>query len=165
MKPPGRLAFLTLPAALLIILFVGSCSKDNSPRAPLPENPERIPCEVCTSFAGYYELRDVSVNTINGTDIWSPLPVSTINGKIYAGYLILNTFSELTVYRSGELFNYQEFTTSPFSYSEFYNYWILSDSTMAVGPEKEAASFYPHLGPDAVRVDTVIWDRCRYVRN
>ena len=130
----------------------------------LQEDPQRIPCEVCEQVAGYYQLTDVVVDTVHGTPVWKPLPVSIFGGEIFSGYLILNTFSELVVYRSGEVFNTQEFTTTPFAYTEFYNYWIVNDSVMTVGPEHEPGSFFPHLSMPAGKVDTIIWDRCRYVR-
>jgi len=112
-------------AAGVFIVTINSCSKHETVRAPLPENPQRIPCDECEPFAGYYELRDVTVNTINGAVVWSPLPVSTIFGKIFAGYI---------------------------------------DSALLVGPEKEPGTFYPHPGSQVNRIDTIIWDRCRYVR-
>ncbi len=159
-----RLVFLTALVAGAVIATFNSCTRDEIVKAPLPENPQRIPCDACEPFAGYYELRDVSVNTINGTDIWSPLPVSRINGKIYGGYITLNTLSELVVYQTGEAYNSQTFTTYPYTFTLFYNYWIRNDSAMTVGPEHEPGSFFPHLGPDLDRIDTIIWDRCRYVR-
>src|SRR5665648_190759 len=109
MKPARLFVFL---AALTIGVFIAtfnSCIKHETVRAPLPENAQRIPCEECEPFAGYYELTDVTVNTINGFVVWSPLPVSTIHGKIYAGYITLNTLSELTVYQAGDAFNSQSF--------------------------------------------------------
>ncbi len=158
------LVFITVLTAGLFILIFNSCSKHETVRAPLPVNPQRIPCEACEPFAGYYELRDVTVNTINGSVVWSPLPVSTIDGKIFAGYLMLNTLSELVVYQAGEAYNSQWFTTNPYTYTIFYNYWIRNDSSLVVGPEKEPGAFFPHLGAQVSRIDTIIWDRCRYVR-
>ncbi|MBE0648650.1 MAG: hypothetical protein IH596_12810 [Bacteroidales bacterium] len=161
----GRSLFiLTVLAVGILSAAFSSCSKDNSPRAPLPENPQRIPCEECEPFAGYYELTDVTANTANGSVVWSPLPVSTIHGKIFAGYIRLNTLSEMVVYQMGEAYNSQSFTTEPYTFTLYYNYWIVNDSVLKVGPEKEPGEFYPHRGEGFNRVDTIIWDRCRYVR-
>lgn len=148
-----------------LILTICSCDKDEIVRAPLPVNPQIIPCEACIPFAGYYDLREVNVNIVNGNIIWSPLPVGTINGKIYGGYLILDTYSQMVVHQSGEAFNYQWFTTEPYNNTLQYNYWITNDSSLTVGPDHLPGSFYPHLGPQDNRIDTIIWDRCRYVRH
>lgn len=150
-------------AAVFLIVLYG-CADKEVVKPTYWEDPQHIPCETCIPFDGYYTLRDVDINSLPGNPLWMPLPANTISGKIFSGYLMLNTFSELTVYRSGEVYNSQEFTTLPFAYTEFYNYFIISDSTMKVGPEKEPACFFPHLGPNIHRIDTIIWDRCRYIR-
>lgn len=161
---PVRFTSLIWLMLVFISTAFNSCDKKEVVKPAWYEDPARIPCEVCTPFAGYYQLRDMSVNTVNGNPVWTPLPVSTIEGKIFSGYLMLNTFSELTVYRSGEVFNSQDFSTVPFSYTEFYNYRILSDSSMSVGFDQESGEFFPFLGPGIDRIDTIVWDRCKYVR-
>jgi hypothetical protein len=135
MKPKGIVQFLLILAFGFIIASFASCKKDKIVRAPEPVNPQQIPCDACQPFAGYYALRDVSVNRINGIDVWSPVPVGTINGRIFGGYIILNTFSEIVVFQTGEAYNYQSFTTEPYTFTLLYNYWITNDSVITVGPE------------------------------
>jgi hypothetical protein len=164
MASARHLFLLIVFAAGAVITTFNSCSRDEIVRAPMPENPQRIPCDACEPFAGYYELRDVTVNTANGSVAWLPLPASSIYGKIYGGYITLNTLSELVVYQTGEAYNTQLFTTEPYTFTLFYNYWIVNDSAITIGPEHEPGSFYPHLSPEVNRIDTIIWDGCRYVR-
>ncbi len=148
----------------MLMAVFNACDNEEVVRPAFYEDPKQIPCDECVPFAGYYELCDMSVSVINGSLVWRPLPVSIINGKIYSGYLKLNTMSELTVFRSGEFLNQQTNTIDPFSYTEYYNYRILSDSTLVIGSENEPGEFFPFLTPMVDRIDTIIWDRGRYVR-
>jgi len=153
----------------LLILVVGvvtfsSCTKHEKMLwAPEPENTQRIPCEACIPFAGYYEMKAV-MDTVNGPAAGKRLPAGTTDGEVFFGYLVLNTFSELVIYQSGEAYNSQSFTMQPYSYTDFHNYWILSDSVITIGPEHEPACFFPHLDQLTGTVDTIIWDGILYVR-
>lgn len=151
-------------ATAVVALTLTACDKQHTIKTPLPENQQRIPCEACTPFEGYYQLRDVSTGTLNGTEVWSSVPAAVNKGTVFSGYIMVNAWSGITVYQSGEEFNSQSFTIVPYAFTRFLNYWILTDSTLVVGPEREPGEFFPHLGPAVNRIDTIVWDRRRYVR-
>lgn len=157
--------FFSLLILVVSAVIVSSCTKHEKMMwAPEPETPERIPCEACAPFAGYYQLQDVVADKVNDPVVRKHLPAGTTDGEIFSGYLILNTFSELVIYQSGQAYNSQSFTLQPYSYTDFHNYWILNDSVITIGLELEEACFFPHLDQLAGTVDTIIWDGCLYVR-